>query len=63
MPFVDAPPSALEAMLTALIVDAGHTPAACNPLPTLLAAAESALGHIERLEAEKARLEGRIIEA
>ncbi|MBC9820752.1 HNH endonuclease signature motif containing protein [Terrabacter sp. MAHUQ-38] len=65
MPFIAPPRSALETSLEALLTGAGiAVPATVDdPLPSLLAASEAALARIERLEAEKARIEGRLVDA
>ncbi|NUS42058.1 MAG: HNH endonuclease [Terrabacter sp.] len=62
MPFTSSP-SPLELALGAALERAGVAWGEPDPLPSLFRAGEAALHEIERLEAEKARLEGRIVDA
>ena len=55
--------SALELALEAALERAGIIVDEPDPLPSLFAAGEAALREIESLEAEKARLEGRLVDA
>lgn len=65
MPFVVPPRSALEMSLEDYLVHSGIVvPSPVDdPLPSLLAESEAALAQIERLESEKARIEGRLLDA
>src|SRR3954464_8322302 len=63
MPFVATPRSAVEATLEAALLASGRRLPEPELLPSLLAEAERALAYIERLEADKARLESRLLEA
>lgn len=62
MPFTSVP-SPLELALGAALEHAGVELPEADPLPSLFTAGESALREIEQLEAEKARLEGRLVDA
>src|SRR6476620_2000859 len=62
MPFTSSP-SALELSLGLWLEGAGVALPDSDPLPSLFIAGESALREIERLEVEKARLEGRLLDA
>src|SRR5690349_2144109 len=62
MPFTSAP-SLLELALGTVLERAGVQLVEVDPLPSLFTAGEAALREIEQLEAEKGRLEGRLIDA
>lgn len=62
MPFSSVT-STLELALGAALVHAGVELPEADPLPSLFTAGQSALREIEQLEAEKARLEGRLVDA
>ena len=62
MPFTTSP-SPLELLLGAALGRVAVELPETEPLPSLFTAGESALREIERLEAEKARLESRILDA
>jgi hypothetical protein len=61
MPFTSS--SALELSLAVWLERGGAVVPDADPLPSLFTAGESALREIERLEVEKARLEGRLLDA
>ena len=62
MPFTSTP-SLLELALGTVLERAGVQLVEVDPLPSLFTAGEAALREIEQLEAEKGRLEGRLIDA
>ncbi|NUQ31833.1 MAG: HNH endonuclease, partial [Dermatophilaceae bacterium] len=62
MPFTSSP-SPLELALGAALERAGVQLVEADPLPSLFTAGDEALREIEQLEAEKARLEGRLVDA
>ncbi|MFM6849877.1 MAG: HNH endonuclease [Terrabacter sp.] len=62
MPFTSSP-SFLELALSAALERAGVVWVEADPLPSLFTAGDDALREIEQLEAEKARLEGRLVDA
>ncbi|MGO4597693.1 hypothetical protein [Terrabacter sp. 2RAF25] len=62
MPFTSSP-SPLELVLGAALEHAGVGLVDPDPLPSLFTAGDEALREIEQLEGEKARLEGRLLDA